>query len=110
MAGLWEFPGGKLEPGETVQDCIMRELAEELGVACVAGEVLARNLHTYPGGTIELVAVRVHMAGDAMRLSVHDEARWVSAADLLILDLAPADIPIAEAVCALLENSTTNVE
>ena len=94
LAGLWEFPGGKLEVGETVQACIVRELAEELGVVCEAGEVLATNLHTYPGVAIELVAVRVHMAGDAMHLSVHDEARWVGAKELLSLDLAPADIPI----------------
>jgi 8-oxo-dGTP diphosphatase len=110
MEGLWEFPGGKLDPGETAQDCIVRELAEELGVGSEAGEVIARNFHTYPGGVIELLGIRVHLLSETFVLSVHDEARWVDADGLLGLALAPADIPIAHAVCALLTPNTTDAE
>lgn len=107
MEGLWEFPGGKLEPGETAQACIVRELAEELGLYSEAGEVIARNLHTYPGGAIELLGIRVHLHSETFVLSVHDEARWVDADELVALTLAPADVPIARAVRALLTTKTT---
>lgn len=96
MAGLWEFPGGKVETGETVQACIVRELAEELCLSCAAGEVFVENLHAYDGGVINLIAVHVTLTSDSWQLSVHDEARWVGPDELLQLGLAPADIPIAE--------------
>ncbi|MDP1027006.1 (deoxy)nucleoside triphosphate pyrophosphohydrolase [Sphingomonas sp. KR1UV-12] len=95
MAGLWEFPGGKLEPGETPQTCIVREIAEELSVDCTAGGILMEHRHTYSGGAINLIAVIVTLTSDGFRLSVHDDARWVPASDLLSLELAPADIPVA---------------
>ena len=110
MGGFWEFPGGKIEPGETAAVCIVRELAEELGIVAEAGEVLMKNLHRYPGGAIELIGIQVRIACENWTLTVHDEARWVGAAELLSLDLAPADRPIAEAVCALLEQSAAVME
>ncbi|GGB22366.1 NUDIX hydrolase [Sphingomonas metalli] len=95
MAGAWEFPGGKLEPGETPADCMVRELREELGIAVAAGEELTRVVHRYPGGAIELIAIRATWLSGEIGLTVHDAVRWVAPADLAALDLLPADVPVA---------------
>lgn len=94
LAGLWEFPGGKLEQGEDVQTCIVRELREELGVASTAGEIIAVSDYTYPGGAISLIAIEVTLHSSDFILTVHDEYAWKAPEDLLKLNLAPADIPI----------------
>lgn len=98
LAGMWEFPGGKLEHGETPQDCIIRELREELGVESVAGEILTSTTYSYPGGTIELIAVSVVLQSIQFVLQVHDLSEWVQPHELLRYDLAPADVPIAEEI------------
>lgn len=94
LAGFWEFPGGKLEPGEDVQTCIVRELEEELGVESTAGEVLTVSEYTYPGGAISLIAIEVSLHSRDFTLTVHDEYAWKAPEKLLELNLAPADIPI----------------
>ncbi len=96
LAGFWEFPGGKVEPGEDVQSCIVRELHEELGVASTAGEVIDRSEYSYPGGAISLIAIEVSLHSTDFILSVHDDHAWIDLGDLLTLNLAPADIPIAK--------------
>ncbi|MDQ0124245.1 8-oxo-dGTP diphosphatase [Pseudomonas lini] len=98
LAGMWEFPGGKLEHLETPEDCITRELREELGVESNAGEILTTTVYTYPGGTIELIAIMVSLQSTQFTLQVHDQFEWVVPQDLLRYDLAPADIPIAEEI------------
>lgn len=98
MAGYWEFPGGKLEPGETLQACLEREIEEELGVRIRAGEILATNVHRYDRGPIHLVALQATLVSGTLALSVHDAFAWVPVDRIFDYQLAPADIPIAKAL------------
>jgi mutator protein MutT len=96
--GLWEFPGGKLLPGESWLDAARRELAEELAVTAVAaGEPLLRVRD--PGSSFVVVFVRVEIIGDPQLLE-HSAVRWVAREELAHLDLAPADRVLVEALGA----------
>ena len=98
LEGMWEFPGGKLEDGESIQECLERELLEELGVEATAGEILTESVYEYPGGAIKLVAMLTTLASKEFNLSVHDIAEWSPILDILKYELAPADVPIAAEV------------
>jgi len=98
LAGYWEFPGGKVEDGETLQECLERELLEELGVAAVVGEVMAKSEYHYDHGSFLLVGMYANLLSDDLKLTVHDSAEWVPIKGLLSYQLAPADIPIAEKI------------
>ncbi len=96
--GCWEFPGGKVEPGETSQKCLAREMAEEMGVGIEVGELLAKGYHAYPDITIELFAFRcVIVSGEPADVgcSAH---RWVRPADLASCGLLPPDLLLALAI------------
>ncbi len=87
--GLWEFPGGKLEPGETLARAAARELKEELGTELTAyGPVLFS--HREVGSHFQIDFVSVEIAGEPEALE-HEELRWVSAEELQGLTLAPSD-------------------
>lgn len=98
LAGFWEFPGGKVEHDETPQGCIVRELGEELSLTVIAGEIIAESVFTYPDGAINLIAVETQIVGGSIALTVHDAFEWHKPADLLDIQLAPADIPIAHEI------------
>lgn len=95
MADKWEFPGGKLEEGETLENCLRREMREEFGIDVAVGPLVGRSRHAYPHGEVDLTAYRVtHLSGD-FQLHDHEEIRWVCPADLMTYDFSAADIPIA---------------
>lgn len=98
LAGLWEFPGGKLENDESPQHCIVRELAEEMSIHVVPGEILIESLFVYPGGTINLIGVLASASSSVVEMTVHDAIKWLDPDNLLSVDLAPADIPIAKEI------------
>jgi len=93
----WEFPGGKLEAGESEEDCLIREIREELNLIIGNLERLPSNIHTYEGGkAIELIPFRCKVVEGNLILKEHQQIKWLTAAELLILDWAEADISIVE--------------
>lgn len=100
LGGLWEFPGGKLEPGETPEAGLARELKEELGVGARVGARLDECVHTYEFGTIRLVAFAVELVDGTPTALDHERLDWVATADLEALALTPADRPLLPAIRA----------
>jgi 8-oxo-dGTP diphosphatase len=98
LAGKWEFPGGKIEEGETPEACLSRELFEEFGISSIVESFLTSSIYKYMHGGIELLAYNVQIRDDNLMLKAHSEIKWVKPEELLFFDLAPADIPIAEAI------------
>lgn len=93
QGGLWEFPGGKLEPGETPEACIRRELREEMDIEVEPGDEFGMNEHRYEAVHIRLLAYRAAYRSGSFRLTDHDEYRWVRPDELAGYAFAPADVP-----------------
>ena len=106
LAGGWEFPGGKVDPGESPQEALHRELGEELGVSVVLGEQLPGPLEDgrWPLGDTYAMTVwwAVVVDGEPAPLEEHDEVRWLTTEDLYGVPWLAADLPIVDAVAARL--------
>ena len=98
LEGLWEFPGGKCEAGESVASCLRRELREELGTDAVVGEELLAVTHHYPERSVELHFLACELTQEPAPL-LGQEMRWVARGELRSLQFPPAD----DELIALLE-------
>ncbi|MBD6617640.1 8-oxo-dGTP diphosphatase MutT [Komarekiella sp. 'clone 1'] len=98
MGGLWEFPGGKIELGETIKECIQREIAEELGIVIEVGEHLITIDHTYTDLRVTLTVHHCrHLTGVPQPLEC-DEIRWVNLKELDKFTFPKANVQIIAAL------------
>lgn len=96
LASKWEFPGGKIEPGETPEECLKRELFEEFSIETEIGEFIYSSTYHYPHVSIELLAFKATFISGTFVLHAHEGIRWVRKEELADYDLSGADIPIAK--------------
>ena len=96
LFGKWEFPGGKIEGGESPEVCLKRELKEEFDIDTRVGAFLGMSLYSYDHLTIELLVFRVVWEDGILRTREHARFEWVTAGQLAQFDFAPADVPFVE--------------
>lgn len=95
LAGKWEFPGGKVEPGEAPAACLARELREELGIEVEVGAALPPCVHHYGGPrAIRLIPFVCRVVGGEPHPHEHSAIRWCTPDEIAALDLAAADLPV----------------
>jgi 8-oxo-dGTP diphosphatase len=105
-AGSWEFPGGKIEPGESPEACLAREMAEEFGIVVEVGERVARSDFAYDFAVVSIHAFRVEWISGEMIPRDHDAIAWVAPPELAEYDLLAADRPIAERIAEISHSET----
>ena len=102
LAGWWEFPGGKLESGETPEECLVRELQEELGIDVRVQDFFMDSVFTYEFGAIHLLVYRVKWLRGEITPYVHDKLAWVDSEDINDYEFLPADAPSVRALSKIL--------
>ena len=100
LGGLWEFPGGKIDPGESPEAALVRELWEELTVEVEVGVALTPVIWIYESRTIRLLPFRCQIIGGELQAVEHDELRWYSPENSGELAWAAADMPILREIFA----------
>lgn len=95
---LWEFVGGKVEPGETREQALVRECREELAVTVSVGEIFAEVTHEYPDLTVHLTLFHAAIAEGTPQMREHNDIRWITVDEIPQYDFCPADQPILESL------------
>lgn len=95
---LWEFVGGKVEPGETKADALIRECREELGVTLSVGEVFMDVLHEYPDITVHLTLFNAAIADGVPQKIEHNDIQWITPSEIGNYDFCPADEEILKEI------------
>lgn len=101
-AGRWEFPGGKVEPGESRRTALEREIDEELNCVVEVGDEVATTRYDDGRVVVVLTTFWCRLVAGTPRLTEHTAVRWVAPDQLGALDWAPADVPAVERIAALL--------
>lgn len=97
LAGLWEFPGGKIEEGETPEESLVRELMEEMEIKISVKDYVGKSIYDYGNGkVIELLGYTAEIIEGNIVLTDHDKYIWVALSEINNYSLAPADIPLVE--------------
>ncbi len=89
--GLWEFVGGKVEPGESVREALIRECREELNVEIAPSDLFMDVTHTYPDITVHLTVLHATIRAGTPTLLEHSELMWMHPAEIPAYDFCPAD-------------------
>ena len=100
LPGCWEFPGGKVEEGESPETCLIREVLEELSINIQITGALTPVIHAYSSKTIQLLPFVASWDSGMIRLAEHAQLRWLGREELLSVDWAPADLPIVHELLA----------
>jgi len=98
LAGRWEFPGGKVEPGEAPEECLAREMMEEFGIAVEVGAFVAAGIHEQADRSFHIRAYRATWLSGQLVPVAHDRCAWARPDTLLNYDLLPADVDLARAL------------
>jgi len=98
LGGLWEFPGGKIEPNESPRDALRREINEELEAEIEIHEEICTTIYEYDFATIKLTTFRCTIQTDILTLNEHQDAKWLNTDDIYSVTWAPADLPTINAI------------
>ena len=97
---LWEFVGGKVEPGETKEDALIRECREELAVTLSVDEIFMEVIHEYPDLTVHLTLFNATIAEGEPVMLEHNDIRWITPSEIPGYDFCPADVEILKKITA----------
>lgn len=95
-SNLWEFPGGKLEVCETLEECLIRECKEELGISIRVKDIFARTSHKDGDKEMGFTFFHAEIMDGELKMKVHQDVRWVTSQELGSYTFCPADVEIAE--------------
>lgn len=95
---LWEFVGGKVEPGETKEQALVRECREELGITVQVGSVFCEVTHEYPDLTVHLTLFHAVISSGTPQKLEHNDIRWITPGEIPQYEFCPADVEILEKI------------
>lgn len=100
---MWEFPGGKVEPGESPEDALRREIREELEVDINVGDLIETIEYDYPAFHLSMKCFACTIAGGSPHLLEHEAAKWLTSMQLASVDWLPADVTLIPKIEKMLE-------